>query len=67
MTEWIKCSDKLPSPGGVFAAWNSEIEEIERNIYFDNGHFFVFDGEHGEDDYQTDDITYWLPWPNPPE
>lgn len=59
MTEWIKCSDRLP-------------EMNQRVLSYDDNEpaIFVFKGDHWLGDfygYSLNAITYWMPLPLPPE
>lgn len=63
MTEWVKCSDRLPEKDiGILIFWNGNVRMAElQNTgshfdFFVSGTFYL-DGE---------DVTHWMPLPEPP-
>lgn len=74
MTEWIKCSDRMPS-GNRIGGWSDEV--LVCVLYKDGsghsemyGHFDA-DGlywdEGGSREREDDEIWYWQPFPAPPK
>lgn len=69
MTEWIKCSDRLPEEftavlvyfktGGITVCELREKELHPRRWY-------IVDFDEGDLDYRMDDITHWAKLPEPP-
>lgn len=64
MSEWIKCSDKMPECGQeVIVYWDylkSGIYEINDATYDDNGLFFVHKDNFN---ISTMDVIDWMPKP----
>jgi hypothetical protein len=58
--EWIKCSDKLPQKD-----LECLIYDINKQIYnacFNGQYFYT-----GEYDIEIEDVTHWMPLPEPPK
>lgn len=64
MTNWIKCSERLPKKGDIVLVWMvdtywfSELDGDDFMIYADGGSWKVADNK---------DVTHWMPLPAPPE
>lgn len=72
MMDWIKCTDRMPpdmEPVIVTAVWRGE-KRVETNMYHEDGcwkqDYDSMDGG-GTDYYSDDEITHWMPWPEPEE
>ena len=69
MNEWIKCAYRFPEEGIDVLVWdgnrgidiNTAKYEIASYRAFANGKFFI------SAPYILQNITHWMPLPNPPE
>lgn len=62
--EWVLVEEKLPEKHAQVLMWSGKWKIAEAGVYY-NGHFWVYN-EIG-DGYIAENITYWMPLPNPPE
>lgn len=70
--DWIKCTDRMPPDMElviVTAVWRGE-KRVETNVYHEDGcwkqDYDSMDGG-GTDYYSDDEITHWMPMPEPAE
>lgn len=64
MSEWIKCTDSLPSdPWEVVLVFSEEQYIYTARLQYDSWHCYCECGE-GSGPYQ---VTHWMPLPNPPK
>ncbi len=72
MTEWIKCSERIPNLGeAVMISWNGE--NFDSDAFYDHSLSkwqtileIIYDGEEIIGDPERK-ITHWMPLPKPPE
>ena len=62
--EWVSVEDELPENNTQVLMWSARWKIAEAGSYY-NQHFWVY-SEIG-DGYIADNITHWMPLPNPPE
>ena len=70
--DWIKCTDRMPpdmEPVIVTVVWRGN-KCVEADVYRENGCWKQdYDSMDGGDTnyYLDDEITHWIPWPEPAE
>lgn len=66
MSDWIKCSERMPAEGMQVLAWFPKCRHIEDAVLFEeNGalKYTLFDGEC----LMCELPTHWMPLPEPPQ
>lgn len=63
MSEWIKCSERLPENGHPVITFSKSTQKYNMLIY-GSGMFLNFRQDVTETYPQ---VTHWMPLPNPPE
>ncbi len=64
MTEWIKCSDRMPEEGReVLACLVAGYSDPRARQMSFEGRVWC----SGACDYDVDEVTHWMPLPSPPE
>ncbi len=64
--EWIKCSDRLPELYEAVLFWDNYYKGIHVGSYGEgDDEDFIWAGEEGI--YDLDDISHWMPLPEPPD
>ena len=62
MTDWIRCEDEQPGEVSVLA-WGPEIGMwVATRLVFEHGPHWIGDDSGFEDD----EVTHWMPLPEPP-
>ncbi|MFP7606831.1 DUF551 domain-containing protein [Serratia quinivorans] len=61
MSEWIKCSKRMPPPARMILVYGSNDYELGNLI---NGNLKIF--SMGEWIFPDIEITHWMPLPEPP-
>lgn len=69
MTEWIKCSDRMPGEDqATVIGWNAKTGDAGEYFYdsdeVDCFSYYNFCGYHS---FNADEITHWMPLPPPTE
>jgi len=64
MSEWISVKDKLPGNSRSVLVWCPE-RFNKYTAYFNDGHWFHFGGVGRY--LMTEDVTHWMPTPDPPQ
>ena len=62
--DWVSVEERLPENHAQVLMWSAKWKIAEAGSYY-NQHFWVY-SEIG-DAYIADDITHWMPLPEPPE
>lgn len=67
--EWIRTKDNLPSEGHNVLVYYENQEDVtigrRWNDHLDkNGYHWKLEGR--DEEYDTDEITHWMPLPEPP-
>ncbi len=65
MSEWIKVEDKLPNDAQLVLFRLAHRAKTEKGIYLAG--CGTFETEYCCDWYSPDDVTHWMPLPQPPE
>lgn len=66
MTNWIKCSERMP-PLGWFICYNTDIREVAEHFYDPVKNTFTYTNYEGEQVVDAEYITHWQPLPEPPQ
>lgn len=68
MTEWIKCSDRMPGEEHkTVIGWNAETREVGEYFYdSDEVECFSYYNFCGYHSFNADVVTHWMPLPPPP-
>lgn len=58
MSEWIKCSDRMPNRNERVLCYNGEVlfESVWDEIWQD-----------GQNYWELENVTHWMPLPQPPD
>lgn len=64
MSEWVSVRDRLPEIGvevlvydcGFMGVWS--LNKTDQGVFWEDGH---------GDQYSVDEVTHWMPLPEPPE
>ena len=62
MTPWIKVEDELPEEGQKVFYYCKKVG-VHTGYYSHSSGYDCFGGSHG---WLCDDVTHWMPLPNPP-
>lgn len=62
--EWIKCSERMPEETGDIIVFSDGI--VMSGISYSRRKGFYIDALAYDDDEPIDDVTHWMPLPNPP-
>lgn len=62
--EWIKCSERMPEETGDIIVFSDGI--VMSGISYSRRKGFYIDALEYDDDEPIDDVTHWMPLPNPP-
>lgn len=72
MSEWIKCSDRLPEESGIYPACSTHPKRDYVEDWLDAFYYFNAEAKAGESKWQHSSgfydnaITHWIPLPEPP-
>lgn len=70
MSEWIKCSERMPKVGKPVLLWRSDDECFEIGWLNQRQSAFDLEGYWEESSHWRDvgikDVTHWMPLPSPP-
>jgi len=67
MTEWIKCSDRLPEKDGVYKCFTTFGGGLTHHYSFLNDRKrFISEEDDDYDPDPVDDITHWMELPEAP-
>ncbi len=64
MSEWIKCSDRLPKNSNDVLVLNDN-NKMHVSCYFFSKNMYVW--EQRDDQIGLGNVTHWMPLPKPPE
>lgn len=62
--EWIKCSERMPEETGDIIVFSDGI--VMSGISYSRRKGFYIDALEYDDYEPIDDVTHWMPLPNPP-
>ena len=71
MSEWIKCSEKLPKPAVWVLCWNGKWRGVGKHMPLENDGYME-ESERWQSEttefieYLGPKITHWMPLPEPP-
>jgi hypothetical protein len=54
--EWIRCTDRIPPCYGYYLVYAPDADGVQFELWEDGGW----------DNYQHNEITHWMPLPEPP-
>lgn len=67
MSEWVKCSERMPEEGKDVIVYD-DLEQVHEGCYFQYGDRTVWEiPSYNPSYYDEVNVTHWMPLPEPPE
>lgn len=67
MSEWIKCSERMPEEGADVIVYDG-LRQVHEGCYFQYGDSVVWEiPSYNPSYYGEVNVTHWMPLPEPPE
>lgn len=67
MPQWIRAEERLPERNKEVLIYLSEYDSVETAALFEIPSLNLKEWAQNEDAYMLDEVSYWMPLPEPPE